>query len=119
MHIFRALLLSSKSQAETFEREPTLSLTISPGRVLYRLLATHSPGTSPEKPSDLWTLRLYRATYPNHKEGKGWGEPHFAETPHKTCQFDDQSKLFNYLRRLQFAPESAWKPVEDDKEEFL
>lgn len=70
---------------------------------------------SPDQERETWTLRMYRVTYES-RPGKGHGDPHFAEQPHKTCPFNERSALFNYLRRFGFAPESAWLPVEDTGE---
>ena len=119
MGVLRAILLSSQNQAESFVAEDAppmmVRIAITPTRLAYRLVATHKPvAYACDAEEDAFTLRIYRVTYPDAAEGKGWGEPRYAATPHKICPFTDKAAFLAYLAEMDFSAAENWSPVEPD-----
>ncbi len=117
MGVLRAMLLSSQNQAESFVAEdppPTLIRVKMTTRLAYRLVARYAPPT-PNEP-ETFLLLIYRVTYPDAADGKGWGEPHYVETPHKICPFTDKAAVLAYLAEMHFSAGENWSPVEPDEE---
>src|SRR5487761_1668703 len=115
MGVLRAILLSSQNQAESFISEdpmPTLIRVKVTTRLAYRLIVRYAPPT-PDEPGT-YLLSIYRVTYPDAAVGKGWGEPHYAETPHKICPFTDKAAFLAYLAEMNFSAEENWSPVESE-----
>ena len=101
MKVTRALLLSSKNQAEAWEYTPTalfrwesyrylVDHRQDSGNIRFSIFCVHQ---EPEK----GTVRQYDIVAP---------EPHVEET------FEDMGRLINFLHRYQIDFDNIWEPVE-------
>jgi hypothetical protein len=111
MSLARALLLSSKHQAEAFEYYERPILLGTPFKC-YRLLVLHQPATDDEKEACI--LHIFCVMYPDKAEGKGWGNPVIAAYPHTEQSFMSLYECQAFLQKYSFSDEEGWQPVEDD-----
>ena len=106
-----ALLFSSQGQAERFIYEGYGLVA----RKRYRLLVSRYSVQGPEQEQDTFTLHLYHVSYPDHQDGKGWGNPVIAEWPYRTVQKQGKQALLDYLAEFGIATDDeTWKPIEPE-----
>lgn len=113
MKITRALLLSSKKQAESWER-PQVGQNIF-GMALYETKYRYlvdDPGTG-----SAFRFRIFCVSQETYTDARAQERTRnkVAEMPHVDLTFRDAGELINFLRRYQIDFEEAWQPVEGDE----
>lgn len=107
MKITRALLLSSKGQAEAWEC-PKVGDWF--GRPIYR--ARYRYLVEDRYQGSNLRFSIFRVRQEVDEDGKRLNvvdqEPHVEET------HDDMEKLIDYLRRFQIDSDDIWEPVEEE-----
>ncbi len=103
MALERALFLSSKKQAKTFE---TVPIGFYFHKKIYKLLVTRIADLG------MCRLEIFSITYPDAKEGKGWGDACVAKEPHSTTE-KDMSAMKAFLQAHQYRVDDGWEPVEE------
>lgn len=102
MKITRALLLSSKKQAELWEHEPYGIFK----RRTYRYLVEDRYGGANLRFS-IFCVRQ------EQEKGTVRMQDIVATEPHVEESFSDMGKLINFLHRYQIDFQECWQPVED------
>lgn len=105
MKITRALLLSSKKQAESWERTFLGSFIVAQYRTDYRYLVTDQRQNSGQV-----RIQIFRVTQKEH-EGKKYNV--LADEPHVEETFEDIDGLTRFLCEHKINVEDDWHPVED------
>ena len=107
MRITRALLLSSRKQAEAWER-PQVGSNIF-GQALYETMYRYL--VDDRYDGGNLRFRIFRVCHEQDEQGKSRNvvasEAHVEET------FNDMEKLIDFLQQHQIDVESAWAPVEE------
>lgn len=103
MKITRALLLSSKKQAEAWERTLLSTFLVSQYRTDYRYLVAAKDG-------DGFRLQIFRVSQRKH-EDRTYNV--LADEPHVEESFKDEGELMTFLREHRIDVEESWQPVEE------
>lgn len=112
MALGRALLLSSKHQAEAFEQVQRSNGFFAYISNRYRLVVSSDHSASPDAPlHSNCTLEIF-ARVVTGKDDKGNDVLAWAKEPHVTIN-RDLSNLREYLKEYEFPSESGWEPVEE------
>jgi hypothetical protein len=100
MNVFTAMILSTSKFAQSLIYSGILA-----GRhPMYRLKVSQIGENN-------FLFQIFYATYPDRKEGKGYGEPHFADKAHFAKNFT-LNELTSFLEEHFTLDE--WQPVEDE-----
>lgn len=108
MKITRALLLSSRKQAESWERAPGYLLFASSAPKIYRFLVSRTDDVL------LFQIFCVRQEKREDSRKRDVTVDVVSDVEHVEIEFDDMGKLINFLRRYQIDFESAWQPVESE-----
>ena len=103
MKITRALLLSSKKQAEAWERAPGYILFASSAPKIYRFLVS--------RVGDMLRFQVFCVHQERQQDTQKVDI--VADNAHVDIEFEDMGRLINFLHRFQIDFETAWSPVED------
>jgi hypothetical protein len=99
----RALTLSSKQQAETWDYVTGLLVLFPVKR--YHVLVTQGGQT--------YQVAVFAVTYPHREAGKGMGAPVVAQEAHYISLNMSRDELYEWLAVRQFPIEQGWEPVEE------
>lgn len=102
MGLERALTLSSKQQAETWDYATGFFVLFPVKR--YRVLVG--------KQADAYQVAVFAVTYPQREEGKGLGALVVAKEAHYTSAMLSRDALYEWLEARQFPLAEGWEPVE-------
>lgn len=105
MGLERALTLSGKQQAETWDYMTGLLVLFPLKR--YRVLVTQG--------NDAYQVAVFAVTYPHREEGKGIGAPVVARESHFLSEMMSRDELSAWLEARQFPVEQGWEPVEGEQ----
>ena len=108
MLLKRALFVSSRDEAETFEYKDTSSVGfIRNMHPCYRFSVVQLSERQEE--TARYRFAIQRVTFPHAQEGKGWGEPAYGE--HYHTREDLFENLRSYLAAYGLNTDQ-WEPVE-------
>lgn len=108
MKVTRALLLSSRKQAEAWERASGYLLFPSSAPKTYRFLVTQG---------DERTLRFQIFCVHQKRDSAQHMQVVDVISPsaHVDIEFEDAGRLLNFLRRYEIDFENCWEPVEESE----